>query len=363
MDLLQRETNALLCPAVETRGVHTWFGIFDQAGNAIPLADMSGHGGMVSHACACPNRDGLPIRQGKWLFGGLAYDRFSLSLVYCTARLWPLLTEGGFDGILFASRTPHGHGAAKPVGGQLAKLLEIFDLQIPALLVVEPEIVADLTIPSQGFSNGDKMTGSPKTRAFFRQRLCATPAPQRNRRIYISRSRMPAVRSGFLYETYVERYLATEGYEIFHPQLHTLQHQIETYRSATHLIGIDGSAMHVAAAVVDPSTKVALLARRHYYPEAMAAQFQSFSGCAAVTVRAPLANYAPSDLAGSRNAWYKNKVLPDLPKIGAQLQHYGLIEQPQLWLMPPDRRRRQALENLRAAWGQDIILLDPQAEQ
>lgn len=65
----------------------------------------------------------------------------------------------------------------------------------------------------------------------------------RHGRVYVSRSKL-GVRGGLCGERYLESALQAEGYEIFHPQDHSVTEQMDRYRKAEVVIFVQGSACH-----------------------------------------------------------------------------------------------------------------------
>ena len=63
-------------------------------------------------------------------------------------------------------------------------------------------------------------------------------------------------------ETVLEKHLEAEGYEIFHPQEHSLEVQIARYRAAKKVIAAEGSSLHLYAFAGGPETEVAMILRR-----------------------------------------------------------------------------------------------------
>jgi hypothetical protein len=102
-------------------------------------------------------------------------------------------------------------------------------------------------------------------------RLRAAVAPEGGKKLYISRARLAAQRGGILGETVIEENLARAGYEVFHPEKHPIDVQIARYRAAERIVALDGSALHLAAYVTDPGTRVAMILRRS---KALAGDYQ-----------------------------------------------------------------------------------------
>ena len=214
---------------------------------------------------------------GTHLFGGNFRGHFGHFLVESTARLWAmdhlpqppesilyLPYRGEVDAI---ERVMEGHD----------RFYRLLGIDIPVRTFGTPLRVERLFVPELGFGWAERYAGSPAYRAFMQGRLRAAVAPEGGKKLYISRARLVAQRGGVLGETVIEENLARAGYEIFHPEKHPVDVQIARYRAAERIVALDGSALHLAAYVTDPGTRVAMILRRS---KAMAAdyrlQFRSF---------------------------------------------------------------------------------------
>ncbi len=197
---------------------------------------------------------------GRWLFGGMLYGHFGHFLCESTARLWALDLRDDYDGILYFPKpqltwerrlTRGSRGFFECIGaGHL-------DIRAPQ----RPVRVESLDCPEQGFGVSEMTAGRPEYRAFMRARLTAATPASGPERLYISRSRLNAKRGVSLHEEDLANHLEKHGYEVFHPQEHPLAEQIARYRAARAIVALDGSALHLAAMVVEPDCKVAILNR------------------------------------------------------------------------------------------------------
>ena len=216
---------------------------------------------------------------GVHLFGGHFRGHFGHFLVESTARLWALdHLPVAPDSILYL---PY-----RGEVGAIEKAMEGHDRFYRLMGIAQPVRtsgiglrVERLFVPELGFGWSERYAGSPAYRDFMQGRLRAAVAPEGGKKLYVSRARLAANRGGILGETVIEENLARAGYEIFHPEKHPLEVQIARYRAAERIVALDGSALHLAAFVVDPGTRVAMILRRS---KANAAdyrlQFRSFCG-------------------------------------------------------------------------------------
>lgn len=85
---------------------------------------------------------------------------------------------------------------------------------------------------------------------------------KRGRKIYLSRTQLPATAGGIANELDLEKLLIRYGFEIFHPQNHSLRIQLETMSSAEVVFGIESSAFHSIVFLKECKTKFIALSRK-----------------------------------------------------------------------------------------------------
>lgn len=203
--------------------------------------------------------DRLP---GRWIWGGVLLNHFGHFLTESTGRLWA--TRPGVDGIVFISKRgePDADGA---VGLQPFHRLffQLLGVNLPIRVVTKPTEVECLEVPGQGFGIGDIAAGTAEFRRFVAERFGAEVTSQGGELLYVSRSELGAARGGILEETRIEAFLQSCGYEIFHPQRHSLSDQIARYKAARKIVALDGSALHLVAMLCKPDQEVAIIRRRN----------------------------------------------------------------------------------------------------
>ena len=208
---------------------------------------------------------------GTHLFGGNFRGHFGHFLVESTARLWAMdHLPAAPESILYLPYRGEV-GAIERVMEGHDRFYRLLGIDIPVRTFGTPLRVERLFVPELGFGWAERYAGSPAYRAFMQGRLRAAVAPEGGKKLYISRARLAAQRGGVLGETVIEENLARAGYEIFHPEKHPVDVQIARYRAAERIVALDGSALHLAAYVTDPGTRVAMILRRS---KAMAADYQ-----------------------------------------------------------------------------------------
>ena len=208
---------------------------------------------------------------GTHLFGGNFRGHFGHFLVESTARLWALdHLPVQPDSILYLPYRGEVGPIEKVMEGH-DRFYRLLGVDMPVRTYGSPLRVERLFVPELGFGWAERYAGSPAYRAFMQGRLRAAVAPNGGKKLYISRARLAAQRGGILGETVIEENLARAGYEIFHPEKHPIDVQIAHYRAAEKIVALDGSALHLAAYVTDPGTRVAMVLRRS---KALAGDYQ-----------------------------------------------------------------------------------------
>lgn len=215
------------------------------------------------HRGTAAPQDPAPMA-GRHLWGGTLFFHFGHFLAESLSRLWA--AEGsGAASILFTPKHLRGKRPAELAGYQ-SEILKRLGIAIPVRILYEPVVVDELIIPGQGFGLGALSRGTPEFRAFAR-RMDPGPGPEAESRtgtgkLYVSRSALPPKTGSILGERDLERMLAREGFTIYHPQQHSIEHQLRSFRNATHILGPDGSAFHLAAFVAQPHQGFTIIKRR-----------------------------------------------------------------------------------------------------
>ena len=223
--------------------------------------------------------DHVEVLPGTHLFGGHFRGHFGHFLVESTARLWALdHLPVKPDSILYLPYRGEVGAIEKAMEGH-DRFYRLLGIDIPIRTFGTPQRVGRLFVPELGFGWSERYAGSPAYRSFMQQRLRAAVAPDGAKKLYVSRAQLAASRGGVLGETVLEQNLARAGYEIFHPEKHPLDVQIARYRAAEKIVALDGSALHLAAYVANPGTRVAMILRRSKANVAdYQLQFRSFAG-------------------------------------------------------------------------------------
>ncbi|MGB3247433.1 MAG: FkbM family methyltransferase [Sulfitobacter sp.] len=234
-------------------------GILDANGNYCATGALWRNGRSLTIAPKRP--DNTPVkRNGTWLWGGVLWMHFGHFLVESSARLWALdVIDEKIDGILFMPKRPRN---GSEVLEYQKKFLSLMGRDIAVECVDAPCEVERLIVPGQGFGLGEMISGTDAFRKAIAFHFAKEIKPDGPEKIYISRSRLPAGRGNLIGEAELEAHLAAQGYVIYHPQMHDLEHQIATYKAANQIIAAEGSALHLLAMVGHHDQKVAIIVRR-----------------------------------------------------------------------------------------------------
>jgi hypothetical protein len=199
---------------------------------------------------------------GHWIWGGVLLNHFGHFLTESTGRLWGVRPD--CDGILFISKRGEPDEAGE-VGLQAYHRLffELLGIDLPIRVVTRPATVDVLDVPGQGFGIGKIATGTDEFRAFVAERFGKSVPAEGGELLYVSRSGLGAAKGGVLEETRIEAFLTDHGYEVFHPQKHSLAVQIARYKAARRIVALDGSALHLVAMLGKADQQVAVIRRRN----------------------------------------------------------------------------------------------------
>lgn len=277
--------------------------------------------------------------QGRWLWGGVLWAHFGHFLVESSSRLWALPSvEEDIRGIIFIPKRPK---VGKEVRGYHREYLSLFGTDLPIQVVDRPTCVEELVVPGQGFGLGKITVGTRKFRRAVHDRFATHIEPEGPEKIYISRSKLGLGKGGLLGEEQLEALLEGEGYEIFHPQEHSLTVQVARYKAAKKVIAADGSALHLFAMVGRPDQKVAMILRRSSGANNLLAKHvESFCKCNPVVIGGLRAEWVPEKGGKSSRLSFgelNHKI------IGETLSRLGFISETAEWQVLSEEERDQIL--------------------
>ncbi len=295
---------------------------------------------------------------GRWLWGGVLWVHFGHFLVESSSRLWALPhLDQPVDGILFIPKRP---AVGDETRGFQREFINLFAPGLPIRVAAEPTRVEELVVPGQGFGLGHITRGTRKFRNAVHSRFARDVKPEGPEKIYISRSKLGLSKGGLLGEEQMEELLQAEGYEIFHPQDHSLTEQLARYKAARQVIAADGSALHLFAMVGRPDQKVAMILRRQSGANnLLAMNVAHFCKCNPLVIGALRTEWVPVNKPkSSRNSFGEI----DHSVIGRALATHGFISADAQWPVLSDDQRQEILAE-KGLGGSDRFVESPEFKQ
>lgn len=255
---MQTCENAVVKPS-ETSGFISLSGVQTAQGHDVPMAAHWRNRGRITLPFGPLGNTPKPLG-GRWVWGGVLYRNFAHFVAESLGRLWALdAVQGDVDGVLFTPVRPGSPLTLKPYQQDL---LSAMGVKIPVKVIGSPRCVEQLVVPGQGFGLGAIVTGTPSFRKYRENNFAKDIEPEGSEKLYISRSQLSLERGGLLGEDQIEEHLSAQGYEIFHPQKHSIPVQIARYKAAKQVIACEGSALHLLAFCGVTDQRVAMIARR-----------------------------------------------------------------------------------------------------
>ncbi|MBI1416623.1 MAG: DUF563 domain-containing protein [Limimaricola sp.] len=231
----------------------------------------------VTRAPAMPDPQSVVEMSGNYMFLGPLFGHFGHFLVESICRIWAYgELRGKIDGAVWV---PKFQNRPEHVLNVYTPFLNALGVDCPLYNLSDPTRIERLYVPQQGFGMFQMIEGAPEFREFVRANAGKNIVPKGAKKIYVSRSALPAIRGSILGETLLESYLQDEGYEVFHPQKYNHADQIAAYKAATHIIAVDCSPLHLLALVGNADQKVGIIARRAGdLDQIFAQQLRAFQG-------------------------------------------------------------------------------------
>lgn len=338
------------------RGARRAAGLFDANGAFLPQGHCYRYaaGPITIEPQAAPHETPPERLAGRWLYGGLFYGHFGHFLCESTARLWALQQLGPIDGIVFLPKQQLTHERRHyrhllPFFAALGLTEDKVRIRVPQ----SPVIIDQLAIPEPGFGIADMIEGRPEYRDFMRANLGREVEPGPSADIYVSRSKLPSKRGSVILETLIEERMVQAGYTIFHPQDHSVTDQIATYKAARRIVSLDASSLHLAAMVVAPEAKVAIINRGPSNNiDDYIAQFTRWQGRAPTRIEAVTGYYFAE---GRRVVKRETHATLDFRAVWAALVKDGFLPAGTKWTAPTKTRITAAVKKMSARVGRTLV--------
>ena len=217
------------------------------------------------------------------------------------------------------------------------------------MIIDTPTKVEELIVPGQGFGLGPISNGTQKFRDYCHQNFAKDVAPDGAENIYLSRSALGGLEGGAILEERIEANLINSGYDIIHPQKHTIAQQVAMFKAAKRVVGLDGSAFHLFGFVANNTQRAAIILRRNSSVfNGLKNQIEKFAGIKTDIVSTVVADWIPKHK--NRPGRYSFGEL-DQSDLSDQLKTAGYISANAEWDVPRFREMKQAMIKFGAEKG------------
>jgi len=266
-------SGAFCIPGERINRRQTTFGVYDQNGALAENTEIhtSSWTALPNPTSRKPNFD-LQVF-GPSLFAGSTDKQFGFVLLNGLGRLWAL------DGLPENTTIVFGEKFQNNL------LYNFVPLILRSLGILNPIVVLrvstwfeELHCPEEIFGEVHHGRGSSEFYDWIDERWACSKVKNQGRKIYVTRSALGPMAGRFACEDHLERQLEAECYEIYAPEKHSLQHQIETFLSAEKLIFAEGSALHLFSLIRQPHQVSAVIQRRPDFPQVMRNQMADRKG-------------------------------------------------------------------------------------
>ena len=324
--------NAVVCPPTATV-LRPPCGVFSAEGDCLHASLW--RGGM--RLTVGGNEETKPTARisGRHMWGGLLYGHFGHFMTETMSRCWAF-DRDDIESVIFVPK----HGKLKDFTAYRMDYWNLLGLKAGINIAHDAIEVEELLVPGQGFGLGKIAKGTPEYRETMRKLTTRVPDDE-PRKIYISRTKFFG-RGGVLAEQALEENFVREGFTILHPERMPLVDQLRAYKSATHIVGVDSSAFHIAGMVANPSQRYAFILRRDNNAyDSIALQIEGMTGHAPEIIDALAANWMEEAQVKSNHLSWGEL---DHDILAARLQETGFIKDASAWVPPSQDLMQSSIE-------------------
>jgi capsular polysaccharide biosynthesis protein len=184
------------------------------------------------------------------IYAGFPFDHYGHFLTEGVSRLW-LARQRPDLPIIWCEPGPYNRWQRE--------VIDILGIVNPPLFITRPTGVRRLLIPEPGcrlraFCTAEQIA--------FLGRFPAPPA-RPDRRIWLSRTRLAEPLGRVVNEPAIEAALAADGWNILHPQQHSVHDQLRALGEAGRVAGSEGSAFHSLLLLDRVAARVDIFSRAH----------------------------------------------------------------------------------------------------
>ncbi|RAI00988.1 hypothetical protein DLJ53_17325 [Acuticoccus sediminis] len=129
-----------------------------------------------------------------------------------------------------------------PLAPYQTAVLELLGIRNQSLKVTQPTVVETLHVPDPGCVMRHMLNAEHAR--FLGQYTPRSGWRPGGPKLWLSRSALPEKLKSFANEVEIEDVLSADGWEIYHPEQHTIASQLETLAGASQIAGFIGSAFH-----------------------------------------------------------------------------------------------------------------------
>ncbi|MEO9945776.1 glycosyltransferase 61 family protein [Paraglaciecola sp.] len=211
---------------------------------------------------------------GQSLYLGPVFNNFGHFLAESIHRAWgyEYVTQGlgeSIKQVILLPQTPAQFPWLRQFKYKLPSIfLQALDyLGIPEKKIkylFTPSIVDKIVVPEQAsFFRSQQSVGSDYLAFLKRCELRNNIQGKRTefKKIYVSRIHFK-LRGAYAAESYLENYFASQGYQIFYPQEHSLLEQLDIYKSATDIVFAEGGGLHILELLGELNANIYIIGRR-----------------------------------------------------------------------------------------------------
>lgn len=191
------------------------------------------------------------------LFGGNMQTHFGHFICESISRLWALDRLGPDIPIAYGFDQSY----PEDLNGTPRSFFDLVGVYNPIILVQRPMVFAKVWNASCLYHPMLMKPMHPRLRNWILGRL-PEPKEVTGPDIYVTRSGLAGRHGRILGESFLEQGLRSVGYDIFRPEEHSLEDQINAYRNARRIILSESSSVHLMSIVVRARAKVAMIMRR-----------------------------------------------------------------------------------------------------
>lgn len=292
--------------------------------------------------------EGAQAIQRPALFGGIGVRQFGHALINCTGRLWALDHLPRDTAVVFIAK----HKPVPRIYPHIPNVMRWLGYDNPVVLTHGPLRLAQAWTAGEVFGERYGGRGSAEFYDWLDRRLPPAPGIEPGRAVYVTRSGLGAEAGRYACEDHLERLLSAAGFEIYMPERHPLDHQVETFRRAERLVFAEGSALHLYALVRRPGQVAGVIKRRPELPPLIETQLADRTGEPVAVIDAISKIMWPP-----RRGDYLSVALLDFDALRVQLVAAGLLSPRAGWSVPT---RRERLDSLKAGIGADEKMLTPE---